>query len=389
MEIAPQYLEEQVDVLLGGGKPFFLTKSRKDKRDLVGDFAKAGYDVVYVREGLAKADPTKRLLGLFAEGHLPYTLDQRNSDKYKGTPSIAEMTKAALARLGNAENFLLQVEGARIDHAAHNSDAAGALWEQLALDEAIQVCVDYQKENPDTLLVLTTDHANSNLGLNGMDGGYIGSSTRFKNLLNVRMSYSEILKLLEKKGKKLYTPPPKPDAQDVMKFPPNPYLKPKSAADLAKEKEKEEKENATKFTAAVKTATGLDLAPPDLIKVLGETTGYKPSERRATLFCKHLKGEYLPLYDQMNSPVSQLGQLMANWLGIGWTGNTHTADYVQLVAFGPGSEHFSGLIQNTDVFNIYTHLAGIDFKNPSLNPYAYNGHGPEAHEVEDADSAWV
>lgn len=91
----------------------------------------------------------------------------------------------------------------------------------------------------------------------------------------------------------------------------------------------------------------------------------------------------------MNSPVSQLGQLMANWLGIGWTGNTHTADYVQLVAFGPGSEHFSGLIQNTDVFNIYTHLAGIDFKNPSLNPYAYNGHGPEAHEVEDADSAWV
>lgn len=140
----------------------------------------------------------------------------------------------------------------------------------------MEVWVDYQKENPDTLLVLTTDHANSNLGLNGMDGGYIGSGTRFKNFLNVRMSYSEILKLLEKKGKKLYTPPPKPDAQDVMKFPPNPYLKPKSAADLAKEKEKEEKENATKFTAAVKTATGLDLAPPDLIKVLGETTGYKP-----------------------------------------------------------------------------------------------------------------
>jgi hypothetical protein len=68
----------------------------------------------------------------------------------------------------------------------------------------------------------------------------------------------------------------------------------------------------------------------------------------------------------MNSAVAQLGQLMANHLGIGWTGTAHCSDFVPLVATGPGAERFRGFIQNTDVFRHYTQLAGIDFKNPSL-----------------------
>jgi hypothetical protein len=57
---------------------------------------------------------------------------------------------------------------------------------------------------------------------------------------------------------------------------------------------------------------------------------------------------------------------MANRIGIGWTGNTHTADLVQVVAIGPGSERFTGVIQNTDIFTHYTQLAGVDYKNPSV-----------------------
>jgi len=82
----------------------------------------------------------------------------------------------------------------------------------------------------------------------------------------------------------------------------------------------------------------------------------------------------------MNAVTSQLGQLMANRLGIGWTGNTHTSDYVPVIAIGPGSERFTGLIQNTDIFTHYTALADIDFRNPSMPLIA-------EHDAKDAERA--
>jgi alkaline phosphatase len=373
-EIAPQYLQQGVDILLGGGLPHFDAKRRKDKRDLLSEYQAAGYEVVYNAKELAKADKSKKLLGLFAEGHLPYTIDQK-ATKNTEVPTIAEMVQAALERLKDTENFIMQVEGARIDHAAHNSDAPAALWDQIALDAAIQVCRDFQKEHPDTLIVVTTDHANSNPGLNGMDGGYKGSGLRFKNLMGVKLSYGEILKAVEKKGKKLKLPEVKGDPEDALKVDPNPYKEQER-----RRNEREAKEKPGKFTAAVQTATGVEISPKALQSLLAETTGYRASEVRCALLAQSLLGTYRPVYDQMNSPVSQLGQFMANWLGIGWTGNTHTSDYVQLVAYGPGAECFGGFVENTDIFKIYTSLAEIDFLNPSLPHYA--GLGPSATEVE-------
>lgn len=393
--IAAQYLTRKVDVLLGGGRPFFSPKARKDKRDLRADFTAAGYTVVLDRDSLMKAPLDTKLLGTFADGHIPYSIDHRNDAKLKAsTPTLAEMTKAALARLERHERFILQVEGARIDHAAHNSDAPAAIHDQIALDEAIDLCIEFQKTHPDTLVVITTDHANSNLGLNGMGGGYRTSSQRFATLKDVKMSYPEILKRIEKAGQKVKVaavpndPEDKLDVVDPMaKIDPKgktegekePEKTDKPSTDADKEKEKADDEK-TKFTAAVQMASAIQVKPEVLATILGETTGYKPSVRRATLFAKVLAGEYPALFDQMNSPITQLGQLMANRLGVGWTGNTHTADYVTMVAVGPGSERFQGLIQNTDVFVHYTQLAGIDFKNPSAPLIAHAG--PEADEVE-------
>src|SRR4029434_8315575 len=114
-------------------------------------------------------------------------------------------------------------------------------------------------------------------------------------------------------------------------------------------------------------ASALQVDPKAIVDIIGEATGYKMSARRAGLFAKVLGGEYQALYDQMNSVVSQLGQLMANRVGIGWTGNTATQNLFQVVALGPGSEHFTGVIQNTDIFKNYTRLAGIDFRNPRVD----------------------
>ena len=72
--IATQYLN-RVDVILGGGSKFFDAKTRKDKRDLFGDFAKEKYDVIRSRDGLLKSK-SKKILGTFSSGYIPYSIDR-------------------------------------------------------------------------------------------------------------------------------------------------------------------------------------------------------------------------------------------------------------------------------------------------------------------------
>ncbi len=389
--IAAQYFERKVDVLLGGGAPFFSPNRRKDKRDLRGDFTKDGYSFVTDKAGLSAAPLDTRLLGVFADGHLPYTIDHRNDPKLREkVPTLAELVRAALARLERSEKFILQVEGARIDHAAHNSDAPAALHDQIALDEALDVILDFQKRNPDTLVVITTDHANSNLGLNGMGGGYRTSSQRFSTITETKMSFPEILKLIEKAGTKVKVPAYPSDAEDKLDVPdPMAKIDPTGKSEGDKEADKDEKDpkaaaeaDKTKFTAAVQMSA-LSIDPAKLAAIVADGTGYKMSARRAELFAKSVGGNAPQLYDQMNPVVNQLGQVMGNRYGIGWTGNTHTADYVGVTAIGPGSELFSGLIENTDIFRHYTALAGIDFKNPAAALIAHAG--PEASDVEGSE----
>ena len=380
--IAAQYLDRKVDVLLGGGHPFFSPNSRKDKRDLRGDFAKAGYTAVNTAAELQNAPLDTRILGTFADGHLPYTIDRRSDPKLIArAPTIAELTRAALARLQRKDQFILQVEGARIDHAAHNSDAAAAILDQIALDEAIEVCLEFQREHPDTLVVITTDHGNSNLGLNGMGGGYRTSSQRFATLADVTMSFPEILKRFEKAGTKINAPAIVADAEDKLDVPdPMAKIDPDGKTEGEADPTAKKDDDKTKFTAAVKPASALIVEPKAVIDIIAETTGYRMSERRAALFAKVLAGEFPGLYDQMNTVVTQLGQIIANRTGVGWTGNTHTADYVTLVAVGPGAENFRGIVQNTDIFTHYTQFAGIDFRNAAAPLIA--DAGPEAGDVE-------
>jgi alkaline phosphatase len=77
-----------------------------------------------------------------------------------------------------------------------------------------------------------------------------------------------------------------------------------------------------------------------------------------------------------------MGQLLANHLGIGWTGTAHTADYVPLVAMGPGAERFRGFLESTDVFHHYLALTGMDYRNPEVPLMAESG--PTASESEGA-----
>ena len=369
--IATQYLDRRVEVLLGGGQKFFDATKRKDKRDVRGDYVKAGYEVMAVADDLAKAPKDKPWLGIFSLSHLPFTLDQRIDAKLKATvPTLAVMTRRALEKLENEEHFILQVEGGRVDHACHTCDAAAALHDQIAFDDAIDVCVDFQKRNPDTLIVITTDHGNGNLGLNGMGTIYGFSSPLFANLKQIRSSVSEMMKLLIKT-------PFKPGENTNEPEVPAPVTGAKPAP-------------GTKPEPAPATAPGAVPEPPkvpiktastkEVIQIIGDLTGYKVPTEKAEMLMPFLLSKGKAMYSAMNNPVAQLGQLLGNHIGIGWTSNAHTADYVQILSLGPGAELFRGFIQNTDVFRHYTALAGIDFKNPEAPLLA--DVGPAASDVE-------
>lgn len=325
--IAPQYLGK-VDVILGGGRQFYLPGKRKDGRDVTAEYRAAGYEVSLKKSDLRPA-PGKKLLGLYSDSHVPYTIDHRHSPQLQEeVPTLAEMTRAALASLDAAPNgFLLQVEGARIDHAAHSNDAAALLWDQLAFDDAIEVVLEYTARRPDTLVVVTSDHGNSNPGLSGLGVEYRDTNKAFASLTKARCSYSALSRMLG-------------SATDYRGI-----------------------TIETKASEAPKTGF--------VQQVIAENMGFAISEEESKVIQVAIaRGRMLSVNRQLDNLQGILGQVFGNYTSIGWVGTAHTADYTNLTALGPGAESLAGLHRNTDVFGVIARAFGIDFRNPSMDAAA-------------------
>lgn len=315
--IAPQY-NGTVDVVLGGGRRFFDAATNKSKVDVLGQYASSGYLVLDTREQLLAAPRDKRLLGLFSDGHVPYTVDHLASDDLKASvPTLAEMTRAALAHLvDKPEGFLLQVEGARVDHAAHGNDAAAILHDQLAFDDAVGVALEFAAQHGDTLVVVTSDHGNSNPGLNGIGDEYKDSTGLFEKLAGVRTSFGPV-------------------------------------------------------RDAIVALAGKDNNPtPDQVRqVTSEVLGFPFTSMEADAIAGTLtKTARAVIEHQKSGFASMLGSVLSNYVGIGWTGSQHTQDHTIILAIGPGQERWHGLHRNTDAFGLMADAMGIVERNPSMTP---------------------
>ncbi|TXI96649.1 MAG: alkaline phosphatase [Burkholderiaceae bacterium] len=175
-------LGDGVDVLMGGGRnhftPFNATSNktgRADGRDLLAELAAKGYTVAATKAEMAAAPNGKKFIGLFSsKSHLEYELDRTaNPPVGEGAnqPSLAEMTVKAMDILSqNANGYFLMVEGGRIDHALHGTNAKRALADTIAFDDAIKAALDKAKlTDPtlaNTLIVVTADHDHT-LAFNG------------------------------------------------------------------------------------------------------------------------------------------------------------------------------------------------------------------------------
>jgi len=167
---ATQLVEFAPEVVLGGGARHFLPEAdggkRDDGRNLIDEMVEMGYANVTNAEELQAVDTesTEHLLGAFTSSHMSYEIDRVN--EALDEPSLAEMTTVALDVLdNNPEGFFVMIESGRIDHADHDHDIAGSIWDTLAFDEAVQVALDYQAAHPDVLVITTADHETAGLAL--------------------------------------------------------------------------------------------------------------------------------------------------------------------------------------------------------------------------------
>ena len=177
-----------VDVLLGGVSYYWrpnstsLPKGRPDGRDLVAELQSKGYVSVNDLASLNAAPATGKLIGLFdqamSQGHMSYELDRDPALE----PSLAQMTTKAIDILSkNSNGYFLMVEGGRIDHALHGTNAKRALTDTVAFDDAIKAALG-KVDLTNTLVVVTADHDHT-MAFNGyshLGNDILGKTTDVK-----------------------------------------------------------------------------------------------------------------------------------------------------------------------------------------------------------------
>ena len=127
----------KVDVLLGGGKKYFP--------DSLLHIAKKAAIILYTdRNELMNVKKADKLIGLFSDVGMAPELDRHAANE----PSLADMTEVALKVLEkNKEGFFLMVEGSQIDWAGHDNDAAWAMKDIEAFEEALAKVLEFAKKD--------------------------------------------------------------------------------------------------------------------------------------------------------------------------------------------------------------------------------------------------
>lgn len=310
-DIAVQYLEREYDVMLGGGESQFSGESRDDNRDLFSEFRAKGYRIVKTKSELNRAPENGKILGTFYGSHLPYSVDHKTLPELKeNVPTLAEMTKAALNRLDNHSNgFILQIEGGRVDHAAHGNCPSGLLYDQIAFDDAIKAVMDYTEGRDDTLVILTTDHGNANPGLGAYGSGYRNSPLMLDTIKDYKHSFEWIHSQL----------------------------------------------NVSWDDTSLDDGITVNRVR-ELIEYASNT---RITEEEAIMAFQALNGDFRAPFRNRQGAAGVFSGILANYNGIYFISTTHTSDYVEIASWGPGSDKIPVFVKNTELFDLMVDMAGV------------------------------
>jgi len=300
--IAEEYLRIGYDVLLGGGQRYFDANHRKDKKDLYQAFEKQNYVVAKNKEELKNVDSSKKLLGVFDYDALPYAIDQKQSSELtQNIPTLAEMTKKAIDQLKqHPEGFVLQVEAGKVDWAAHANDAIAIIHEQLQFDEALKTAIEFAEQDGNTLVVITTDHGNANPGL--IYGKFVNE--HFDSLANYKYTNEYVLNNITNH------------------------------------------QSESQIKEFIKSTINIDLNEEETKTISSYYNGLKKGDNG--------------LYNYRQLPFQAFAEIQKKYNSIGWISMDHSADYVEVAMYGPGSELHKPFMKNTDMHYLLLEAAEVE-----------------------------
>ncbi len=316
-DIAVQLTQSNFDYFGGGG--FAQPKGKnKDKQDVIEIAKAAGYKVVNSKADFDALKPgSGKVIAINAvlqdSSAMPYDMDRA-----MGELSLADYTRKGIELLEDSSTgFFMMVEGGKIDWACHANDAASAIKDTIAFDNAVAEAIKFQEKHPeDTLIIVTGDHETG-----GMSIGFAGTqySTFFEKIIPQKGSYVNF----------------------DMKI-----LKPYKDANKGKG-------NIADMIPVVEDYFGLKYS--DL------TDLEKTQLQRA--FARSMGGEvendYL-LYGGYEPFTVQITHILNQKAGIGWTSYSHTGVPVTTFAKGKGQELFGGYYDNTDIFKRLVKLMNLE-----------------------------
>lgn len=256
----------------------------------------------------------------------PYSLDTDKNDI-----SLAEFTEKGIQLLDNEAGFFMMVEGGKIDWACHANDAAAAIHDTLAFDQAVEKAYEFYAAHPDdTLIVVTGDHETG-----GMTLGFAGTkyASNYDVLKKQKISFQKF-------------------GDDVVKV-----VKAGSYTDGMETVKKSITENfGLKFEGDEKDPMVLNAYELGQIK-----EAYTRSLADDTQKSKDA-GTYL-LYGGYDPLTISITHILNQKAGIAWTSYKHTAVPVSTAAIGVGADQFQGIYENTQIGEKLMRISGLKTGN--------------------------
>jgi alkaline phosphatase len=308
-------LGDGVNVLMGGSQEHWDASKFQDGRNLFTELVASGYSVAKTKDEFDAIDAatTTKFIGVFsAKSHLDYELD-RVKVSPSAQPSLTEMTTKAIdilvhtAKQSGDKGFFLMVEGGRIDHALHATNAKRALVDAIAFDDAIAAALA-KVDLKDTLVVVTADHDHT-MAINGY--GRVTGATTPNN--------PGILGTVQK-----------PDGTDVLDADGLPYT-------------------ILAFGNGVRRP---DVRGVDDMKALVETSAGSPKLTAGSVTLD-------PAAPATGNPSADNYYQVSGVRTSGGGSETHGGGDVVLLADGAGASKFKGTLDNTQVFGLVKAALGL------------------------------
>jgi Alkaline phosphatase len=305
-EISQDLIKSGFDFFAGAGlynRDKLFNKS--DAPDIYPQIEQAGYMIYKGYDDFkTNAGKPKKIILLHKNWEvvdgIPYAIDRTTEDL-----SLKQITEAAIDVLmrDNKKGFFLMLEGGRIDWAGHANDAATNIKEVIDMDEAIKVAYEFYEKHPkETLIVITADHETGGITVGK-------GSMRINVLKHQKQSQDKLTKRINE----LY-------------------------------KSKDGKVTWEDTKNLLSETMGFWKEVPinwDNEKILRDAYEETIAKRRDV--------KDRNLYADNSLLAAKAKQVLNEIARIGWSTDSHSADYVPVFAIGAGQNLFTGKMDNTEI----------------------------------------